>query len=192
MKRGVGIFYGPNRLGNKGTSNFRVILTIVQRYGVIGACDFLVNVNYQTWRLYIYLMRGKQLCRTTSINILHLSSINNMLIYFIYNIASTICISSICWGCRIQPTAAGEDLPLISILLMTLNHLTVRLQCWSFGEYGVLLHCHCSLVQSGCTWIGLLFGSNRTVWHLNWVQTHDLCSVELLEIDLFDHLTVCK
>ena len=30
-------------------------------------------------------------------------------------------------------------------------------------------------------------GSNRTVWHLNWVQTNDL-----LDIELFDHLTVHK
>ena len=29
------------------------------------------------------------------------------------------------------------------------------------------------------------------VWHLNWEQTNDLGLIELLEIELFDHLTVC-
>ena len=28
--------------------------------------------------------------------------------------------------------------------------------------------------------------------HLNWVQTNDLCWIELLEIEQFDHLTVYK
>ena len=28
--------------------------------------------------------------------------------------------------------------------IMTLNHLIVKLQSWSFGECGVLLHCHYS------------------------------------------------
>ena len=28
--------------------------------------------------------------------------------------------------------------------------------------------------------------------HLNWLQINDLCSSELLEIELFDPLTVCK
>ena len=32
----------------------------------------------------------------------------------------------------------------------------------------------------------------RTVWHLDCVQTNDLCQIEQLEIELFDHLTVCK
>ena len=28
--------------------------------------------------------------------------------------------------------------------------------------------------------------------YLNWMQTNDLCYIELLEIELFDYLTVCK
>ena len=28
--------------------------------------------------------------------------------------------------------------------------------------------------------------------HLNWVKTNDLSKTELLEIELFDSLTVCK
>ena len=32
----------------------------------------------------------------------------------------------------------------------------------------------------------------RTVWNLNWVQTNDLHWIKLLEIKLFDHLTMCK
>ena len=44
-----------------------------------------------------------------------------------------------------------------------------------------------TLARSGSTWKGLIYGPNRTVYHLNWVQTNDL-----LEIELFGHLTVCK
>ena len=61
---------------------------------------------------------------------------------------------------------------------MTLNNLMVRLQySWSFGECGVSLHCHDSQVhlnRSDNTWLDALCRSNRTVWHLNWVQTNDL------------------
>ena len=35
-------------------------------------------------------------------------------------------------------------------------------------------------------------GQIELFWHLNWVQTNDLCKIELLEIKLFGHLTVCK
>ena len=34
--------------------------------------------------------------------------------------------------------------------------------------------------------------SNRTVWHLNWMQTNDFGEIELFDIEQFDHLTVCK
>ena len=37
-----------------------------------------------------------------------------------------------------------------------------------------------------------IYGSNWTDWHLNWVQTNDLYYIELLKIELFDYLTVCK
>ena len=33
---------------------------------------------------------------------------------------------------------------------------------------------------------------DRTAWHLNCVQTIDLRLTELLETELFDHLTGCK
>ena len=43
--------------------------------------------------------------------------------------------------------------PPTSVLDMTLNNLMVRFQqCWSFGECGVLLHCHRSQVHSGPEW----------------------------------------
>ena len=32
-----------------------------------------------------------------------------------------------------------------------------------------------TLARSGNTWKGPIYGSNRIVWHLNWVQTNDLC-----------------
>ena len=35
----------------------------------------------------------------------------------------------------------------------------------------------------------LSFVSNRTDWHLKYVQTNDFCKIELLDIELFDHLT---
>ena len=49
-----------------------------------------------------------------------------------------------------------------------------------------------SLVQSVSTWQGYIYGSNRTVWYLNWAQINDLGLIELFEVELFDHLTVCK
>ena len=39
---------------------------------------------------------------------------------------------------------------------------------------------------------GSIYESNRTRSHLNWVQTNDLCWIELLEIELFDPLTVYR
>ena len=48
------------------------------------------------------------------------------------------------------------------------------------------------LAQSGRTWLVPIYGKHRTVWNLNWVQTNNLDEIELLEIELFDHLTVCK
>ena len=38
----------------------------------------------------------------------------------------------------------------------------------------------------------LIYGSNRTVWFLNYVPTNDWYLIELLEIELFDLLTVYK
>ena len=32
-----------------------------------------------------------------------------------------------------------------------------------------------TLVRSGNTWNGPIYGLNRTIWHLNWVQINDLC-----------------
>ena len=48
------------------------------------------------------------------------------------------------------------------------------------------------LALSGSTWLGPIYGSNRIVWHLNWVQKNELCSIELLEIEPFDNLTTRK
>ena len=49
-----------------------------------------------------------------------------------------------------------------------------------------------TLALSGSTWKAFIYWSNRTVLHLNWVQTNDFYQIELFEIELFDHLTVCK
>ena len=48
-----------------------------------------------------------------------------------------------------------------------------------------------TLSWSGSTWKGSINGSNRTVWHLNWVQTKDMLNW-IVKIELFDDLTVCK
>ena len=37
-----------------------------------------------------------------------------------------------------------------------------------------------TLAQNGSTWKGPIYGSNRSVWHLNWIQINDLCLTELL------------
>ena len=49
-----------------------------------------------------------------------------------------------------------------------------------------------TLARSSCTGKVPMYGSNRTVRHLNCVQTNDLCYVELFEIGLFDYMTVLK
>ena len=52
-------------------------------------------------------------------------------------------------------TSAEEKDPptaTMSVLDMTLNHLIVKLQSWSFGECGVPLHCHYSQVHSDSEW----------------------------------------
>ena len=37
-----------------------------------------------------------------------------------------------------------------------------------------------------------IYESNKTDFHLNWVQTNELCEIELFEIELFDHLIMFK
>ena len=38
--------------------------------------------------------------------------------------------------------------------------------------------------------MGRIYGSNITVWHVNCMQANDLCSFDLLEIELLDNSTV--
>ena len=52
--------------------------------------------------------------------------------------------------------------PPIRILDMTLKHLMLRFQSWSFGEYGRLRHYHYSPVHSYLEWLYLL-GSHQCV-----------------------------
>ena len=63
--------------------------------------------------------------------------------------------SPVGWGCLIHPLHLCREvrpLPPTSVLDMTLSILIVRLQPWRFGEYEVLLHCHCSQVPSDLKW----------------------------------------
>ena len=81
------------------------------------------------------------------------------------------------------------------VLDMTLNHQMVRLQPWDFRnmEYPfIAIAARFTLTQSGSTWLDPIDGSNRTIWHLNYVQTNDVCQIEFHEIELFDHLNACK
>ena len=49
-----------------------------------------------------------------------------------------------------------------------------------------------TLAHSSSTWQKPIYGSNKTVWHLNSVQKNYLWWIELLEIELFGPLAVCK
>ena len=79
--------------------------------------------------------------------------------------------------------------------------MTLKIWWWSSSNAGALWNTEylfiviatwSTLTQSGSTWKGPVYESNGTIWHLNWEQINDSCKSELLEIELFDHLTVCK
>ena len=58
------------------------------------------------------------------------------------------------WGCRVcqlHPCRGVKPLP-TSVLDMTRDYLMVRFQFWSFGEYGILLHCYSSQVHFDLEW----------------------------------------
>ena len=48
-----------------------------------------------------------------------------------------------------------------------------------------------TLTRNGNAWYGPLYESDRTVWHLNSVQTKGLFFIELFEIESFAYLTEC-
>ena len=50
-----------------------------------------------------------------------------------------------------------------------------------------------TLTWSGSTWQDPMYGSNRTVWHLNWVQTNDLCLISDTYqcLGLFNFVDLC-
>ena len=84
----------------------------------------------------------------------------------------------------------------MSVLVMAFNKLMV-----SSTDNGALgnaeypftaISPRSTLGQSDSTQKGLIYWSNTTFWHLIWLQTNDLRKTELFEIELFDHLTVCK
>ena len=94
--------------------------------------------------------------------------------------------------CILQPQPNGQT----NVLDMALHHLMIRLKSQSFLECGVPLHCHYSLVHSDFEGAAsdrvLSIGQIELFDILNWGQTNDLYSTESLEIQVFDHLTVCK
>ena len=69
---------------------------------------------------------------------------------------------------------------------MKLNNLIVKLPGTLFPEV-VAADRVLSMGKKRTAW-----HLNWELWHLNWEQTNELCKAELLEIELFDHLTECK
>ena len=47
-------------------------------------------------------------------------------------------------------------------------------------------------LRSTLAWSSSIYGSNRSVSHLNCEQTNDLCNTELFQIEQFDDLILCK
>ena len=105
-------------------------------------CQFLCEyfALFTEWLLYIH---KKEIKRRTGRGVTHLSS---NILYSPKHIAQsagpvkyTDCFSV---EGKINPTPT-------SVLHMILNNQRVRFQsCWSFGECGVPLNCHCSRVLS--------------------------------------------
>ena len=70
---------------------------------------------------------------------------------------------------------------------MTLNNLMVRFQqCWSFGECGVPLYCHCSQVHSGVAVLGYQWSKKKAInWrYINFLANHNN-AVLFTELTLF-------
>ena len=74
----------------------------------------------------------------------------------------------------------------MSVLDITLNIAVFRNVEYSF----IAIALKPIQTQSGSTSWGPIYGPSRTVWYLNSVQTNGACLIELLEVELFDHLTV--
>ena len=73
------------------------------------------------------------------------------------------------------------------------GEVPVMLELWEMQKYPfIAIAPRSTPSRSGSTWESPIYGSNRTVWHLNWVQTNNFCWTEVLEIELFDCLTACK
>ena len=87
---------------------------------------------------------------------LNFMTMKNILHFFVVNIYLYTHILYICKQILIEPNWLGQLTKLTASLLrskpspsdMILNPLVVRLQCWRFGECGIILHWHYSLVHS--------------------------------------------
>ena len=67
----------------------------------------------------------------------------------------------------------------------------VILELWGKTEYP-FFSIASTLTWGGSTRQDPIYELNGNVWHSNCIQTNDLCWIEYFEIELFDHLTVCK
>ena len=62
----------------------------------------------------------------------------------------------------------------------------------NLGYFFIAIALRSTLARSGCTGLDPIHGLDRTVRNLNCVQANKLCRIELLEMELFGYLTLCK
>ena len=84
-----------------------------------------------------------------------------------------------CRGIRSPPT---------SVLYITSNHLMVKQQSWSSGEYGVPLQCHYFQVYYVVIVILIFYGPYRTIYAFNGWKNELLVSHD----NAWNHLNICK
>ena len=146
---------GPGSDGNKG------VLHIPQSSSITGTSPSDCLVSYQDTHCW-----GLPLCRGTVVCILQLQPTGQQYfcLTFLHLLIKTDLLLTTVGVSLYQVAQSAKALqytdciavegktinPAMGFLDMTLNNLKAWLQLyWSFGEYGVSLHCHCSQIHSG-------------------------------------------
>ena len=100
------------------------------------------------------------------------------------------------WGCRIyrQHNWRGVRPPSNSFLDMILNNLISPEAPGNGKTTFIAITPRSTLIQSGSTWLGPIYGTIRNAWHLNCVQINYWCLMEsfVIQSNTWKHLTVCK